>query len=71
MVLKVKQIYIHSIATLYARHRLVTLLAVCHTVLHYVTIFVLHNAQNALGFLGNGCMHYYNFYCSTKVNMMT
>ena len=45
-------------------YSLVTLLAVCHIVSHYVTIFVLHSAQNALGFLGNGRMHYYNFYCN-------
>ena len=68
MVLKAKRICIvYSIATLYTRHRLVTLLAICHVVLHHVTIFVLHNAQNALGFLGNGRMHYYNFYCSSRM----
>ena len=67
MVLEAKQIYIHSIAT----HRLVTLLAMCHVELRYVTIFVLHDVQNALGFLGNGRMHYYNFYCSFQDALRT
>ena len=52
-------------------YRLVTLLAVCHIVSHYVTIVILHSAQNALGFLGNGRMHYYNFYCKYKLYITT
>ena len=32
----------------------VTLLAGGHIVLHYVTIIILHNAENALEFRGNG-----------------